>query len=237
MTGCRVGIVCGLGRYPVKSMLGEHPGALEFDHRGVVGDRRYAVRDRTGKFGSGKTTRRFRYIAGLFEFHAAYDASDRVPVVTFPDGHALRGDDPTIDARLSASLAVPVSLTRETAVSHFDAGPVHLVTTASLRVVGDILRSGTDVWRFRPNIVVDTTGEGFEEDRWVGRELVLGGGSRLRITGRTERCGMVGFAQGGLGPDPRILRSVVEVNAACLGVYAEVLVPGAVRLGDSVRLV
>lgn len=237
MTGCRVGTVCGLGRYPVKSMLGEHPDAFELDRRGVLGDRLYAVRDGAGKFGSGKTTRRFRYIAGLFGFHAAYGASDWIPVVTFPDGCALRGDDPTIDARLSEFLAVPVSLTRETVVSHFDAGPVHLVTTASLRAVGDILPSGEDARRFRPNIVVDTNGGGFEEDRWVGRALVLGGGTRLRITGRTERCGMVGFAQEELDPDPRILRSVVEANATCLGVYAEVLDPGAVRLGDPVCLV
>ena len=57
-----VGTVRELWRYPVKSMRGERCEHLEIDHRGAIGDRLYAVRDEAGKFGSGKTTRRFRRI-------------------------------------------------------------------------------------------------------------------------------------------------------------------------------
>src|SRR5215472_2235043 len=129
-----VGMVCDLWRYPVKSMRGERGEQLELDRRGVIGDRLYAVRDVAGKFGSGKTTRRFRRIDGLLQFRAVYDGA--VPLLTFPDGTAMRGDDPAIHVALSAQLAMPVTLSREAEISHFDAGPLHLLTTASLRTLG-----------------------------------------------------------------------------------------------------
>ncbi len=98
----RVVRVTGLWRYPVKSMLGERCKMLELDSRGVMDDRRYAVRDANGKFGSGKNTRRFRKIDGLYGFSAVY--SDGIPVMTFPDGSTKRGDDEDIDAALSDAL-------------------------------------------------------------------------------------------------------------------------------------
>ena len=77
-TGARV---IRLWRYPVKSMLGEEYEYLDIDERGAKGDRLFAVRDVDGKFGSGKTTRRFRKIDGLFGFSAA--TTDDLPRITF----------------------------------------------------------------------------------------------------------------------------------------------------------
>ncbi|MDI6102372.1 MOSC N-terminal beta barrel domain-containing protein [Actinoplanes sp. NEAU-A12] len=57
-------------RFPVKSMLGELVSAAEVTERGLAGDRAWAVRDPDGKFGSGKNTRRFRRMPGLFGFRA-----------------------------------------------------------------------------------------------------------------------------------------------------------------------
>lgn len=224
------GAVAALWRYPVKSMRGERLDALPVDARGAVGDRAYAVRDGAGKFGSGKDTRRFRRIDGLFRFAARLDGE--VPVVAFPDGASRRADDPAVHAALSAALGVPVTLAREASVSHFDAGPLHLVTTASLRALGDV-----DARRFRPNLVVDLRGEGFVEDAWIGRELAVGDEVRLRVAGPTERCAMIGFAQAELAADPAVLREVVARNAARLGIYASVLAPGVIRVGDPLRLV
>ena len=48
--------VAELWRYPVKSLLGEQLPEVEVDERGVIGDRLYAVTDRDGKLGSGKTS-------------------------------------------------------------------------------------------------------------------------------------------------------------------------------------
>ena len=68
-----IGRVSALWRYPVKSMLGETTTYLDIDRRGVVADRQFAIRNANGKFGSGKSTRRFRRIDGLLGFTATYD--------------------------------------------------------------------------------------------------------------------------------------------------------------------
>lgn len=243
-----IGVVASLWRYPVKSMRGEHCDRLWLDQRGVIGDRLYAVRDEAGKFGSGKTTRRFRRIDGLLRFRAVYDrdSNDDPPLLTFPDGTTQRGDDPAIDAALSSWLGLPVTLSREAAISHFDAGPLHLLTTASLctlRTLGASFLTGTedraeavlDGRRFRPNILIESEADGFPEEAWQGQELAVGADVRLRVVERTERCVMVNLAQDDLPADARILRAVARVNAACLGVYAEVLRPGVIGTGDTIR--
>lgn len=165
-----------------------------------------------------------------------------VPLLTFSDGTTLRGDDPAIHAALSAQLGLPVTLSREAEISHFDDGALHLLTTASLRTLAGSLsgNSGSeaalDRRRFRPNIFVETDASGFAEDAWQGYDVAVGPDVRLRVVGRTERCVMVGLAQDELPYDPRILRAVARVNAVRLGVYAEVLTPGAIHVGDRIRL-
>jgi MOSC domain-containing protein len=233
-----IGTVAGLWRYPVKSMLGERRESLLLERRGVVGDRLYAIRDEAGKFGSGKTTRRFRLMDGLYRFRSYYDGA--TPVITFPEGVTLSGDDPAIHARLSDALGINVQLSRESDISHFDDGPIHLVTTASLRALGallaqDEIQQETDARRFRPNIVIETSGEGFQEDSWEGREILLGDQVRLRVTKQAERCVMVNFAWDELREEPQALRTLAQAHDACLGVYADVLAPGILRNGDSIR--
>jgi uncharacterized protein YcbX len=229
-----IGTVAGLWRYPVKSMLGERRESLLLERRGVVGDRLYAVRDEAGKVGSGKTTRRFRLMDGLFRFRARYDGA--TPIITFPDGVTLGGDDPMVHAQLSDVLGINVQLSREGDISHFDDGPIHLVTTASLRALGELLaQDEVDARRFRPNIVIETHGEGFQEDSWEEREILLGDAVRLRITKQTERCVMVNFAWDELREEPQALRALAQAHDACMGVYADVLVPGLLRTGAPVR--
>jgi uncharacterized protein len=232
-----IGTVASLWRYPVKSLLGERRESLRLDRRGVVGDRLFAVCDEADKFGSGKTTRRFRRMDGLFRFRAVYEGDDGdTPLITFPDGAILGGTDPAIHARLTDLLGIPVRLAREAGVSHFDDGPIHLVTTASLRALGALLaQDDVDEQRFRPNIVIETGGEGFQEDGWEGRELLLGDEVRLRVTTRTERCVMVDLDQADLRAEPRALRTLAQARDACLGVYADVLALGVLRRGDQVR--
>ena len=72
-----IATVVELWRYPVKSLLGEELDQVEMEERGVVGDRLYAVTDREGKLGSGKTTTRFRRLDGLFELRARSRKSSR----------------------------------------------------------------------------------------------------------------------------------------------------------------
>jgi uncharacterized protein YcbX len=216
-------------------MLGEAVAALAVEARGVVGDRLFAVRTAAGKFGSGKTTRRFERVDGLLAFGAAYDGS--ALRVRLPDGRAVRGDAPDVHRALSAAIGQEVELVREAAVPHMDAGPVHLVTDASMRwLAARLPAAAVDARRFRPNLVLDVGGASPVEDAWVGRDLLVGDRVRLRVVGRTERCVMVGLAQYDLPADPSVLRDLAEANGACLGVYAAVVDAGTLRVGDAIRL-
>lgn len=243
-----VGEVVALSRYPVKSLGGERLDRIGLDLRGVEGDRLWSVRDRDGKLGSSKSTRRFRRMPGLLELSATYDGA--MPVIGFPDGRSCRGDDETVHAALSEHVGRPVTLAREGAVPHFDEGPVHLVTTSSLAAAAIAGEPPVDARRTRANVVVSTEvwelltsgdpgsgiGPGFLEDSWVGRRLRVGP-VELTVVAPMPRCVMLGMAQAGLSPAPELLRVVTTRNSGALGVVAEVLRGGSVAVGDQVRLV
>jgi uncharacterized protein YcbX len=230
-----VGTIVTLWRYPVKSVGGEECERLDVHMRGIAGDRRYAVLNAEGRLGSGKTTRRFRQIDGLLDLRAAY--RDEVPELLFPDGTRMLASDPQIHAALSRALKVPVTLAREQGVSHLDAGPVHLITTAALAWLRSVLPdSRIDERRFRPNVVIDAPGAGQVEQEWIGKILSIGEHVRLRVVDRTERCRMTTLAQADLPSDPRVLASIIRDADAGFGVYADVVVPGAISRNDSCTL-
>jgi uncharacterized protein YcbX len=220
-------------RYPVKSLLGEQLEEVRVEERGVVGDRLYAVTDRNGKLGSGKTTRRFRRLDGLFDLRAR-DGGER-PIVTLPDGRELPAGDAELDAFLSERYGDDLRVLREDGVPHHDAAPLHLLTTSSLRWLGKSLpASRIDARRFRPNVLLEAVGVALVEDAWVGRRFALGS-TVIRVVERTERCVMTTSAQSELPKDPEVLRAVTELNDVCLGIYASVEREGLVRVGDALR--
>jgi uncharacterized protein len=86
----RAGSVAALWRYPVKSMMGEELNSCEVTDRGLLGDRQFAVVDRSsGKVGGAKNPRKW---GNFFDFRAAYaeppEPGARIsPVrITLPDG-------------------------------------------------------------------------------------------------------------------------------------------------------
>ena len=214
-------------------MLGEACDYIEIDSRGIVGDRIFAIRDADGKIGSGKTTRRFRQIDGLFGFRAV--SGEPAPQIIFPDGRRFPGDDPRIHAALSETLSLPVTLAREEGVSQLDSGPVHIVTTASLAWLRAALPDArVDERRFRPNLLIDVAGAGLIERGWLGKMLRIGKSVRLHVNRSTERCRMVTLAQADLPVDSRVLTRIGRDANLCFGVYAEVVVPGRIARGDHI---
>lgn len=120
----------------------------------------------------------------------------------------------------------------------FDAGMVHLLTTATLDRLRELYPEGRfEVRRFRPNVVVDLGSgkKGFAENAWVGHTLAIGT-VRLNITKLCARCVMTTLAQGDLPKDPGILRTLAQHNKANVGVYAAVVRGGTIRRGDPVSL-
>jgi uncharacterized protein len=109
-----VGSVVSLWRYPVKSMMGEELNAAEVTERGLVGDRAYALVDRSdGKVASAKNPRKWPQ---LFDFRAAFVDTPRpgatVPPVriTLPDGTLITSEQSDLDQVLSRALEREVTL-------------------------------------------------------------------------------------------------------------------------------
>lgn len=225
-----VGRVSRLWRYPVKSLRGEQVDKLELDPRGALGDRLFAVRTQAGKLGSGKNTRRFELVDGLLHL-AASIGDDGIVVIHLTDTRAVRGDDPEVNAVLTEVLGRPVTLAREAEIPHHDAAPIHIVSESTIEWLRQRTSGvATDERRLRPNIVLDTEDAPLAEEAWIGRELELGA-VRLRVRARTQRCVMVGFAQGELPEAPTALRSIAQENDSYLGIYADVITPGVIAVG------
>ena len=230
-----IGTVASLTRFLVKSMGGERLPRLEFEARGVVADRRWAVYTTDGGIGSGKNSLRFRRIDGLL-FYRSWSASDGRVVLEGPDGRVLVAGDPATDTALSAALGQPVSLRLEADVPHHDDSPVHLVTTASLRGVAALVGDEVDARRFRANVVLDVPGETFAEDAWIGREIAVGGEVVLRMGDGMPRCIMTSAAQLGLPRDPRVLKSLGGRPGVEFGLMVDVVRGGFANEGDTVTL-
>jgi uncharacterized protein YcbX len=118
----------------------------------------------------------------------------------------------------------------------FDLSPLHLLTTASIdHLARRNPAADWDVRRFRPNFLIEADGEGLIEMAWLGRTLRVGG-LTLRCEYPTPRCGMVTREQPGLGFDKGVLRTIVREADQNLGIYADVVEPGEVSVGDELVL-
>jgi hypothetical protein len=128
----------------------------------------------------------------------------------------------------------------------FDVAALHVVTTATLRHLGE-LEPGSRfaVERYRPNVVVDAGGDPFAENGWSGTSVRFGGELTGAVLIPTMRCIMTTLAQGELPRDNNVLRTVTRHNRveipglgtwSCVGAYATVTAPGRVQLGDEVAL-
>ena len=231
-----LGHIAALWRYPVKSMGGEALQSLAVDERGVLGDRYFALKDSDGRLGSGKASKRFRQINGLLGFSAATE--NGVVVIRFPDGRSMRADDPALASTLTAACGVDVKIESEDQdhVTHRDSAPLHFLIEASIAWLRARLPDvAIDARRFRPNIVIATDAKGIVEREWLGREITIGDTLVVSAARPTVRCVMTTLPQAELAAAPPVLRTLTEQNAASFGIYAEVLRPGAVRIGDELR--
>lgn len=129
----------------------------------------------------------------------------------------------------------------------FDYAPLHLITTSTLDRIAELSpRGAVERQRYRPNLVIRTTADGFTENDWVGRELRIGRDLTVRVIVRTPRCAIPTLEHGDLPRDTDALRVPAAHNrirpahdwqpGPCVGVYGQVIRPGRVELGDEVRL-
>ena len=241
-----VGKVAELWRYPVQSMRGEALPAAQIGDTGIFGDRAYGVvdPDSGAVVSSAQGRRQWRGIVTLGARYREAPAADGAPApieILLPDGTALAGERPDIDALLTAALGQSAHLADKAAEnprSAYDHSPLHLLTTASLReLTGRHPKGQFASARFRPNVLIDTDGQtGFLEQGWVERRLRIGD-VEIAVNDHCKRCVMTTLPQGDLPMDPGILHTVTVQNRTRAGVYAAVVRAGRIRVGDPVHLV
>ncbi len=118
--------------------------------------------------------------------------------------------------------------------TYVDAFPLLVMTEQSLASLQAALPASIiDVRRFRPSILLSAAGDGYPEQAWVGRRLRVGEAT-VEIGVGCPRCVMTTLGFADLPPDRGIMRGLVRETSQILGVYASIVEPGPVRVGDAV---
>ena len=107
----------------------------------------------------------------------------------------------------------------------FDSAPIHVLASGSLEHMQRLCGGDSmlDPRRFRPNILVDTSGtgaDGFVEDEWLEGTLEVGESVKIVAMKPALRCVMTTHAQTDLPRDLSILRTAARHHQATLGVFA-----------------
>lgn len=233
---------------PVKSLRLHHPDVLWLDRHGAVDDRRFLLVDERQRLYNGNRD------AALVCAEATWDACSRRLAITVPGvgtvaedvvrgsptvvdvygrqvrGHTVEGPwGPALSELVGRSLTL---VEREQGVFGTDIRPVTLISQASL----DLLDG--DGRRFRMLLEIEGL-HALEEATWRDRRLHVGDATLL--VGRpTPRCAFPSADPDTGRRDRDVLRELTSARGnvqgqPCLGVYAEVIKPGLVRVGDDVR--
>jgi uncharacterized protein YcbX len=234
---------------PVKSLRLHHPDEIELGPDGARDDRRFLLVDDARRLYNGKRD------TSLVRASATWDPVARRLELTMPDGavveaeavagasavvevygRLVRGrvvEGPWADA-LSDLVGRSLALVeREDGAWATDSRPATLVSRASLGLIDG------DGRRFRMLLELDGL-EMLAEEAWTSRRIHVGGATLL-VGVPTPRCAVPSASPDTGVRDRDVLRELIAERGrvdgeACLGVYAEVLEPGVVRVGDGVEL-
>ncbi|MFL6180862.1 MAG: MOSC domain-containing protein [Actinomycetes bacterium] len=250
-----------LSTTPVKGFGLHHPDAVTLDVNGAVGDRDFFLIDNERRLFS--ITRTGVFASWVATFDAATDvltlthpdgtvledktATGEEVVGHFDEGRDVRGFlvDGSWTRWLSELAGRPVSLVRAADAGYaFDVHPVTVVSDASVADLGkQAPTSSIDARRFR--MLMEITGVGpYEEDSWDSRTVRVGT-ALLRMRGPVPRCnattrdpdsGERNLKTLALITERRGMLPNAEGEGLNLGVYADVVEPGIVSVGDELRM-
>lgn len=236
--------IAELWRYPVKSLQGERVASAAVSEIGVQGDRRWALVDvATGKAITG------RRAPELLFGSARYLADNDQVVVVLPDGTETSDDaalsmwlgravrltkaDPAVRGTYEIALDFEAEDTAEWVSWQGPGGSFHDSTKTQVSVLSTGSMAGWATRRFRPNVVVDGSGEA----NWVGSVVRLGDRVEATVAKEIDRCVMVTRPQpGGIDRDLDVLRTINSTRGGNLGVGLLISTPGTVSVGDSITV-
>ena len=234
---------------PVKSLRLHHPEEIELQPDGAREDRRFVLVDDGRRLYNGKRD------TSLVRASASWDADARQLEVTMPDGSVVAAEvvpgastvvevygrqvrgrvvqGPWADAFSDLAGRSLTLVERDDGAWATDSRPATLVSRASVGLIDG------DGRRFRMLLELDGL-EPLAEEAWGSRRVSVGEVTLL-VGVPTPRCAVPSASPDTGTRDRDVLRELIEKRGpveseACLGVYAEVLEPGTVRVGDEVEL-
>lgn len=238
---------------PVKSLGLQHPDELWLGPAGAPNDRRFFLVDENDRMVRGA------YHGPLVRVRAAYDEDGDTLALEFPDGGVIGGPvsrgeeivgsffgrrpvrghlvEGAYSAALSAFAGRSLRLVEadERGAGTDAAIPVSIVSRESVAAVADL-----DARRFRMLVEIEGVAP-LEEESWRGR-LVTVGDAVVRAGDAVARCANTTYDPDTGRRDFDTLRAIAERRGRredgeiCLGIYAEVVEPGLVAVGDNVSL-
>ena len=237
----RLGRICELVRYPVKSMAGISTESAQLGWHGLDGDRRFAFR-RLGDI-SGFPWLSASRVPELI-LYQPFDledlAGEPLPIrVRTPGGAEVEIQSAELLKEIAGRFGGPVELMK---LKHgmFDDAPISVISLATIAGIGRQAGVELDRRRFRANILLESeNSEPFHEDRWIGGRLVFGdseSGPAVSVTTRDLRCMMLNLDPDTARQDARVLKTVVAQNGNNAGVYATVVHTGKIHVGQPVSL-
>ena len=233
---------------PVKSLALHHPEEIALTRSGALDDRRFVLVDGAGRLYNGKRD------GQLVRSRADWDAAAGTLAITLPGGDVVAGDvergraaplevygrrmtarevlGPWADALSDAVGRSLRLLERPEGGIATDTGPATLISRSSLDAIDG------DGRRFRMLLELEGL-DAFAEDAWEGCRLRVGG-IGLLVGAPTPRCAVPTHSPDTGVRDRDTLRELTMLRGRiggeiCLGIYAEVLEPGTVRVGDPVE--
>lgn len=255
---CTMATVARLNVTPVKSTALHNPDRVRIERWGAVGNREFFFLDEEGKlFGGSK-------LGPLVRIRAEHDARADTLRMRFPDGVRVEGSAagngetlvvdfwgrPVTARVVEGPWAAHVSryAGRDLRLARVerpgDGNDIRPITLVSLASVEELARQGgadgpLDPARFRMTIELGGLGP-HEEDSWAGRRVHVGGATLL-VGDAVPRC-VVTTQDPSTGERDFPTLSVIKryrgvVDGDLLfGMYASVLEPGDVRVGDPADL-
>ncbi|MFC5530236.1 MOSC domain-containing protein [Cohnella yongneupensis] len=235
-----LGEISKINRYPIKSFGGESLEECVLEPYGMLGDRFATFYDES-KEGWWKYIT-CRNIPNMLTYQARFEDEDIH--VTAADGRTF-GWDEELHKEIQSQTKTPITMSglkdphpqpEHPQLLSVDGSSILLVTDATMRKLEAMWGKALDQRRFRGNFVVTVNDETTFEGDWIGRKLAIGE-TELQVDQFCERCVVITMDPDTLEKDPSLLRKVNEEFNLHFGVYASVVKPGPIRLGDKVSLI
>jgi MOSC domain-containing protein len=240
---------------PVKCFALSHPDSIEVTEDGVRENRRFLLVDAASK------RLRSSLTSWPMVVRAEYDPASERLRVSFPDGAVVEGDALGIgevlpvdfherlvesrvvegewNERLSRLAGHPVRIVRPERHGRVQEAPVTLVSEASIDRLSQEAGGEVDGRRFRMLFTLSGC-RAHEEDEWNGNLLRIGE-AVVGAGGPVERCAMTTRDPDTGRRDLDTLRLIKDYRGMSdrdtidFGVYATVVEPGRVSVGDAVE--